>query len=340
MMEQRKPPHLLLTGTQKSAILMMLLGEDGAAEILRNLSPKEAQSLGSEMYSVKDIDQETVNHVLNEFLSIVRQQTGLGFGSGNYIKNVFTKALGDDKAESILTRITPSSSEKPIELLEWMDARSIAELISAEHSQIISLVLSYLEYDLAAEVLSLLPVELQPEIITRIATLETVQPDALLNLQEILQKKFKENASVKATKIGGIEAAAKIINFSNNSIEKKILEKIKENDADLLLAIQDRMFIFDNLILSDERALQTLLREVEEEVLALALKGADEVLRDKLLSCMSKRAASNIKDEIEVMGPVRLSEVQEAQKTIVSVARKLSDEGKIVLAGSGGEEMV
>ena len=339
-MEQRKPPHLLLTGTQKSAILMMLLGEDGAAEILRNLSPKEAQSLGSEMYSVKDIDQETVNHVLNEFLSIVRQQTGLGFGSGNYIKNVFTKALGDDKAESILTRITPSSSEKPIELLEWMDARSIAELISAEHSQIISLVLSYLEYDLAAEVLSLLPVELQPEIITRIATLETVQPDALLNLQEILQKKFKENSSVKATKIGGIEAAAKIINFSNTSIEKKILETIKENDADLLLAIQDRMFIFDNLILSDERALQTLLREVEEEVLALALKGADEVLRDKLLSCMSKRAASNIKDEIEVMGPVRLSEVQEAQKTIVSVARKLSDEGKIVLAGSGGEEMV
>ena len=339
-MEQRKPPHLLLTGTQKSAILMMLLGEDGAAEILRNLSPKEAQSLGSEMYSVKDIDQETVNHVLNEFLSIVRQQTGLGFGSGNYIKNVFTKALGDDKAESILTRITPSSSEKPIELLEWMDARSIAELISAEHSQIISLVLSYLEYDLAAEVLSLLPVELQPYIITRIATLETVQPDALLNLQEILQKKFKENSSVKATKIGGIEAAAKIINFSNNSIEKKILETIKEKDADLLLAIQDRMFIFDNLILSDERALQTLLREVEEEVLALALKGADEVLRDKLLSCMSKRAASNIKDEIEVMGPVRLSEVQEAQKTIVSVARKLYDEGKIVLAGSGGEEMV
>ena len=339
-MEQKKPPHLLLTGTQKSAILMMLLGEDGAAEILRNLSPKEAQSLGSAMYSVKDIDQETVNHVLNEFLSIVRQQTGLGFGSGNYIKNVFTKALGDDKAESILTRITPSSSEKPIELLEWMDARSIAELISAEHSQIISLVLSYLEYDLAAEVLSLLPVELQPEIITRIATLETVQPDALLNLQEILQKKFKENSSVKATKIGGIEADAKIINFSNNSIEKKILETIKENDADLLLAIQDRMFIFDNLILSDERALQTLLREVEEEVLALALKGADEVLRDKLLSCMSKRAASNIKDEIEVMGPVRLSEVQEAQKTIVSVARKLSDEGKIVLAGSGGEEMV
>ena len=339
-MEQKKPLHLLLTGTQKSAILMMLLGEDGAAEILRNLSPKEAQSLGSAMYSVKDIDQKTLNHVLNEFLSIVRQQTGLGFGSGNYIKNVFTKALGDDKAESILTRITPSSSEKPIELLEWMDARSIAELISAEHSQIISLVLSYLEYDLAAEVLSLLPVELQPEIITRIATLETVQPDALRNLQEVLQKKFKENSSVKATKIGGVEAAAKIMNFSDTAIEKKILETIKENDGDLLLAIQDRMFIFDNLILSDERALQTLLREIEEEVLALALKGSDEVLRDKLLSCMSKRAASNIKDEIEVMGPVRLSEVQEAQKTIVSVARKLSDEGKIVLAGSGGEEMV
>jgi flagellar motor switch protein FliG len=339
-MSQEKQPQLSLTGTQKSAILMMLLGEEGAAEILKNLSPKEAQILGREMYSVRDVRQETVNVILNEFLDIVREQTGLGFGTEGYIQNVFQKALGEEKAETILSRITPTESQKPIDLLEWMDARSIAELISTEHPQIISLVLSYLDHDLAAEVLTLIPEELRSEIITRIATLETVQPDALLNLQEILKQKFKQNSAIKATKIGGIEAAAKIMNFINANVEQKVLQQIKESDSDLLAAIQDQMFVFDNLGLSEERDLQTLLREIEEDTLILALKGVDEVLRDKLLSCVSKKAAANIRDEISIMGPVKLSEVQKAQKEIIATARQLAEEGKMILAGTGGEEMV
>lgn len=339
-MAEEKKHQNQLTGAQKSAILMMLLGEDGAAEILKNLSPKEVQSLGKEMYSVKNVGQETVNAVLNEFLDIVREHTGLGFGTDGYIQNVFQKALGDEKAETILSRITPTEAQKPIDLLEWMDARSIAELISTEHPQIISLVLSYLDHDLAAEALQFIPEELQPEIITRIATLDTVQPEALYNLQEVLKRKFKENTAVKATKIGGVEAAAKIMNFSNASTEQKVLQSMKETNSDLLTAIQDQMFVFENLSLSEERDLQVLLREVEEDILILALKGADEILREKLLSCVSKKAAANIRDEIEIMGPVKLTEVRKAQKQIVTIARELSAEGKLVLAGTGGEEMI
>lgn len=339
-MAEEKKHQNQLTGAQKSAILMMLLGEDGAAEILKNLSPKEVQSLGKEMYSVKNVGQETVNAVLNEFLDIVREHTGLGFGTDGYIQNVFQKALGDEKAETILSRITPTEAQKPIDLLEWMDARSIAEIISTEHPQIISLVLSYLDHDLAAEALQFIPEDLQPEIITRIATLDTVQPEALYNLQEVLKRKFKENTAVKATKIGGVEAAAKIMNFSNSSTEQKVLQSMKETNSDLLTAIQDQMFVFENLSLSEERDLQVLLREVEEDILILALKGADEILREKLLSCVSKKAASNIRDEIAIMGPVKLTEVRKAQKQIVTIARELSAEGKLVLAGTGGEEMI
>lgn len=339
-MAEEKKHQNQLTGAQKSAILMMLLGEDGAAEILKNLSPKEVQSLGKEMYSVKNVGQETVNAVLNEFLDIVREHTGLGFGTDGYIQSVFQKALGDEKAETILSRITPTEAQKPIDLLEWMDARSIAELISTEHPQIISLVLSYLDHDLAAEALQFIPEELQPEIITRIATLDTVQPEALYNLQEVLKRKFKENTAVKATKIGGVEAAAKIMNFSNSSTEQKVLQSMKETNSDLLTAIQDQMFVFENLSLSEERDLQVLLREVEEDMLILALKGADEILREKLLSCVSKKAAANIRDEIAIMGPVKLTEVRKAQKQIVTIARELSAEGKLVLAGTGGEEMI
>ena len=339
-MAEEKKHQNQLTGAQKSAILMMLLGEDGAAEILKNLSPKEVQSLGKEMYSVKNVGQETVNAVLNEFLDIVKEHTGLGFGTDGYIQNVFQKALGDEKAETILSRITPTEAQKPIDLLEWMDARSIAELISTEHPQIISLVLSYLDHDLAAEALQFIPEDLQPEIITRIATLDTVQPEALYNLQEVLKRKFKENTAVKATKIGGVEAAAKIMNFSNPSTEQKVLQSMKETNSDLLTEIQDQMFVFENLSLSEERDLQVLLREVEEDTLILALKGADETLRDKLLSCVSKKAAANIRDEIAIMGPVKLTEVRKAQKQIVTIARELSAEGKLVLAGTGGEEMI
>ena len=329
-----------LSGTQKSAILMMLLGEEEAAEILKNLSPKEVQHLGGAMYSVRNTDQETVNAVLDEFLAIIKKQTSLGLGAGNYIRNVLNRALGEDKAQSVLSRITPASSERPIEILDWMDGRSIAELLQDEHPQIIALIISYLDYSQASDVLNLLPEDLQPEIVQRIATLETVDPEALRELELVMQMKFKANTSLRSTKVGGVKAAAKIMNFTKANMEKRILGAIRRNDKDLMQAIQDNMFTFDNLGMSDDRSLQTLLRSVEPEDLIMALKGATVELQEKLFGCMSTRAAANIKDEMEVLGPVRLTEVQTAQKQIIEVARKMADEGTIVLAGRGGDEMV
>ena len=329
-----------LTGTQKSAILMMLIGEDEASEILRNLSPREVQHLGTAMYSVQGLDQETVNLVLDEFLAIIKAQTSLGMGAGNYIRNVMVKALGEDKSQSVLSRIAPSASARPIEILDWMDARSISELIADEHPQIIALVISYLDAGLGADVLGLLPENLQSEVIRRIATLQTVGPDALRELEQVMQKKFKANTSLRASQVGGVDAAARIMNFTKQNMEARIMKDIGKGDKGLMQAIQESMFLFDMLIMSDDKSLQTLLRMVDTDLLVLALKGADEPLQEKLFGCMSKRAAANIMDEMEALGPVRLTEVQSAQKEIINVARRLSDEGTIVLAGRGGDDLV
>ncbi len=329
-----------LTGTQKCAILMMLLGEDEAAEIMKNLSPKEVQTLGGAMYSVQGLPQETVNLVLDEFLAIIKGQTSLGIEGTSYIKNVLTKALGEDKAESVLGRITPQDSVKAIEILEWLDARSIAELILEEHPQIIALIISYLEPGIAADVLNLLPENIQSDIVKRIATLQTIQPEALSELNRVMQKVFSSNASLRASKVGGVQAAAKIMNFCKQDMEGRIMKDILKADKALMQGIQDNMFVFETLLLSDDKSLQTLLRAVDDELIILALKGADDELRSKLFGCMSQRAAANIQDEMEALGPVRLTEVQEAQKQIIAIARRMSDEGSIVLAGRGGDDFV
>jgi len=338
--EENTDPFEALTGTQKSAILMMLLGEEEASEIIRNLSPKEVQHLGSAMYSVQGLDQDTVNKVLDEFLEIIKQQTSLGLGSDSYIRNVLTKALGTDKAQSVLGRITPTSSNRPIEILDWMDARAIAEMVLDEHPQIISLIISYLEPSVGADVMNMLPVDLQADVIRRVATLETVQPDALRELEMVMQQKFAANTSLRASQVGGVKAAAALMNFTQQDTEQRIMKVLGKDDKDLMQAIQENMFLFENLIESDDRSLQTLLRSVETEDIVVAMKGADEALRDKLFACMSSRAAANIMDEMEALGPVRLTEVQDAQKAIINVARRLSDEGAIVLAGRGGDDFV
>ena len=329
-----------LSGTQKCAILMMLLGEEEASEILRNLGPREVQHLGSAMYSVQGLDQVTVNRVLDEFLAIIKAQTSLGISGGSYIKNVLTKSLGDDKAQTVLGKITPSDSNKAIEILDWLDARSIADLIIDEHPQIVALIISYLEPTTASDVLNFMPEERQSDYIRRIATLETVQPEALKELDRVMQKVFSSNASLRASKVGGVPAAAKIMNFLSGDNEAKIMKEILKEDKQLMLSIQDSMFVFETLLLSDDKSLQTLLRAVEDDLIILALKGADDELKTKLFGCMSQRAAANIQDEMEALGPVRLTEVQEAQKQIIAVARRMSDEGSIVLAGRGGDDYV
>ena len=338
--EEEKTAYERLSNTQKCAILMMLLGEDEAAEILKNLGPKEVQQLGKEMYTVQGLDQDTVNQVLDEFLSIIKTQTDLGMGSSNYIRNVMTKALGENKAQSVLGRITPTESDKPIEILDWMDARSVAELISDEHPQIMSLIISYLDAGVAADVLVLLPEDVQSDIIHRIATLETVQPDALAELERVMQLKFKTNTSLRASSVGGVKAAAQIMNFTKQNMEQRIVKALGEKDRLLAKEIQESMFTFDTLILMDDRSMQTLIRNIDQEILIIALKGTDEELKKKIFSSMSQRASANIQDEMEVLGPLRLTEVQEAQKAIINTARTMSDEGTIVLAGRGGDDFV
>ncbi len=338
--EDDKSTYDKLNNTQKCAILMMLLGEDEASEILRNLGPKEVQQLGKEMYNVQGLDQDTVNQVLDEFLAVIKQQTDLGMGSSNYIKNVMTKALGENKAESVLGRITPTESNKPIEILDWMDARSVAELISDEHPQIMALIISYLEPGVSADVLSLLHEDIQSDIIHRIATLETVQPDALAELERVMQLKFKTNTSLRASSVGGVKAAASIMNYTKQNMEQRVMKTLGEKNRNLAKEIQESMFTFDTLILMDDRSMQTLLRNVDQEILIIALKGTEDDLKDKIFASMSQRAAANIKDEMEVLGPIRLTEVQEAQKAVINVARTMSDEGTIVLAGRGGDDFV
>ena len=329
-----------LNAVQKAAVLMMLFGEDTSAQILNTLSPAEVQLLGEAMYTVQDVDHDTVDTVLNEFLAQVGAQTGLGVGAGGFLRRVLDKALGTHRAQSVMSRIMPANSERPIEILDWMDPSAIAELILDEHPQIMALVIASLDYAQGADVLKQLPPEAQPEIIHRIATLNTVQPDALRDLEEVMRAKFKANTTLRASQIGGVKAAARIMNFTRQDMEERIMKDLRKADKTLTETIQDNLFVFDYLIKSDERALQTVLREVETETLVMALKGADTALRNKLLGCVSQRAAANITDEMESMGPVRLSQVQDAQKQVISVARRLSDEGRITLAGRGGEKMV
>ena len=329
-----------LTGTQKSAILMMMLGEDHAASVLASLNPREVQHLGAAMYSVRGVDQKTVNAVLDDFIKNFWHQSGLGGKSETYIQNALIKALGSEKALSVLSRITPASRKRPIEILDWVSPPAIAEMIVDEHPQIIALVISNLERELAASTLALMPEGLHADIITRIAKLTTVQPNALKDLERVMQSKFKANTSARSSQFGGVKTAAEIMNFTPQAMGQRISSNIRKVDKEIMEAIQDNMFVFDNLADTDNRSLQTLLRGVETDLLVLALKGANQHLREALLSGVSSRAAQDIYDELEVLGPVRLSDVQEAQTKIISIARRMSEDGDIVLAGSGGEQMV
>ena len=256
------------------------------------------------------------------------------------MRRVLDEALGSHKAQSVLSRIVPRNSERPIEILDWMDPAAVAELIIDEHPQITALVIASLDYAQAAAVLGLLPYEQQPDVIRRIATLHTVQPDALHQLEDVMRAKFKANTTLRASQIGGVKSAARIMNFTRQEMEERIMKGVRKEDKALSEDLQDNLFVFDYLIKSEDRALQTVLREIDTDTLVLALKGATPALHDKLLRCVSQRAAASISDEIEAMGPVRLSAVLEAQKQVITVARRLADAGTITLAGRGGEKMI
>jgi len=329
----------MLSNTQKTAIIMMVMGEDEASNVIQHLQPREVQALGAAMVSVSNVKQGAVDMVLDEFVSTMKKQTNLSMGTNDYVKRVMTSALGEDKAASVLNRIMPTKASRGLDILNWMDSRSIAEMIRGEHPQIISIIISFLEYQLGADVLHFLPEELRPEIIMRIAQLETIQPEALEELETIMQKQFSSNSAVKSSTVGGIKAAAKIMNFTKSDLEFKIMGTLADRDEDLMGRIQDNMFTFDNLEAVDNRSIQVLIRNVEQELLMVAMKGADDLVKDKFFSNMSTRAAEMFKDDMESKGPMRISEVEEAQKEILRTARRLSDSGEMMLS-AGGDDFV
>jgi len=329
-----------LSGTQRAAVLLLTLGEDNAAEVLKHMGPKEVQKVGSAMAGMTNVPREQVSRVLEYFSETVQEQTALGVGSEDYIRTVMIEALGEDKAKGVMDRILLGSSTKGLEALKWMDARAVAELIRLEHPQIQAIVLSYLDNDHAAEVIRFFPERTRHDVLLRIATLDGIQPSALQELDDILERQFQGNQNVQSSSVGGIKAAADILNFVDSSIEGEIMEAIKDADAELGQQIQDLMFVFDNLIDVDDRGIQALLREVSSETLILALKGADQSMKDKIFNNMSKRAAEMMRDDLENKGPVRLSEVEGAQKEILAIARRMSESGEIALGGKGAEQFV
>ncbi|MFV2059482.1 MAG: flagellar motor switch protein FliG [Gammaproteobacteria bacterium] len=329
------------SGVERSAILLMSLGENDAAEVLKHMSPKEVQKLGEAMTSLKKINKEDVSEVLSEFCGEIDSQTSLGIGSEDYLKKVLIGALGEDKANNVIDRILLGRHSKGLEALKWMDPRAVAEIIRLEHPQIISIVLSYLDSDQAAEVLAALPEKTRPDILMRIASLDGIQPNAIHELDDILEKQFSGNTdNVKSSGVGGLKTAANILNFMDSSSEGAIMDQVRESDGELSESIEELMFIFDNLVDVEDRGIQSLLREISSENLVLALKGSDDGVKDKILKNMSKRAAEMLVDDLETKGPVKLSEVELAQKEILSIARRMSESGEISLGGSGAEEYV
>lgn len=335
----QESPLTNLSGPEKSAILMMALGEESAAQIFAQLDPREVQKIGQAMAVLNNVTRPQIQAALDEFADDLENQTGLALGTNDYIRNVLTKALGEDKASGVLDRISADGQQNNLEFLKWMDARSIAEIIRYEHPQIIAIVLSHLESDQGAEILQMLPENMRMDIVMRVSRLEGVSPQALAELDDIMERQASGSASGKSSKVGGVKVAAGLMNFLESSTEEELMASIKEADEDLGNEIEELMFVFANLVDVDDRSLQLLLREVPSDKLLLALKGADTELQTKFFGNMSKRAAEMMKDDLEAMGPTKLSDVEGAQKEVLQVARQLADEGKINLGG-GGDEFV
>ena len=325
-------------GINKSAILLMTLGEDEAAEVMKYLEPKEVQKISAAMVTLRNLSREQIADVFEEFHEVAAEKTTIGMDSKDYISNMLKKALGDDKAAGLLDRILHNSDTSGIESLKWMDPASIADLIANEHPQIIATIMVHLEPDLAASVLSMMTERTRNDVMLRIATLDSVQPSALHELNDVLLKLLSSNISKKSIK-GGTKTAAEILNYIG-STQENVLESVRGHDADLAQKIMDEMFVFEDLLEIDDRGIQLVLREVQSESLIVALKGAGEELREKIFKNMSQRAAEMLREDLESKGPVKLSEVEAEQKEILKVVRRLADEGQIMLGGKGEEAYV
>ncbi len=327
-------------GLEKSAMLLLSLGEDAAAEVLKHLGPKEVQKLGHAMAAVKSVPREKIEQLIDEVGAHTAKGASLS-ADQDMIRSMLTKALGDDKAANLIGRILQGGDTAGIESLKWMDAATVADLIKNEHPQIIATILVHLEYDHAGEILKLFTERLRNDVLLRIATLDGVQPVALRELNEAMTRLMAgASANVKKAAMGGIRHAAEILNFVGQAAETSIVDNVREYDPDLAQKILDEMFVFENLMEVDDRGIQLLLREIQSDSLILALKGASPELREKIFKNMSQRAAEMLKEDLESKGPVRLSEVEAEQKEIIKIARRLADEGQIQLGGKGADDQM
>jgi flagellar motor switch protein FliG len=324
-------------GVMKSAILMLAIGEDEAAEVMKYLTPKEVQKLGAAMATLKSVGREQVETTVNDFLNEADASSDFGLDSDEYIRSVLKKALGD-KADSVLDRILHNSDSSGIESLKWMDAGTVAELIKDEHPQIIATILVHLDADHASEILSQFTDRLRQDALLRIATLDGVQPTALKELNEVLGKLLSGNDSLKKQSMGGVKVAAEIMNYFGGDVETSVMEGLRNYDEDLAQQIMDTMFVFDDIINIDDKGIQVMLREVQSETLIIALKGTTAEMREKIFKNMSSRAAEMMREDLESKGPVKLSEVEAQQKQMLQIVRRLADEGQIMLGGKGGDD--
>lgn len=323
-------------GIEKGAMLLLSLGEDDAANVLKHLGPREVQKLGEAMAALKSIPRERIESVLDDFSSATGEDAPIS-ADEQTIRAMLTKALGEDRAGHLLSNIAQSGDIAGIEALKWLDAAAVADLIKEEHPQIIATVLAYLEPDAAGNIVKLFPDRLRSDVLLRVATLDTVKPQALHELNEALTRVMSGPQAGRNAALGGIRSAADILNFVGAAQQTAIVDSVREYDPELAQKILDEMFVFENLIDLDDRGIQLLLREVQSESLILALKGASEGLREKIFKNMSQRAGDMLKDDLEAKGPVRLSEVEREQKEILKVARRLAEEGQLML-GTGGDD--
>jgi flagellar motor switch protein FliG len=327
-------------GLENAAILLMSLGEEDAANVFRHLSPKEVQGLGETISKLKSIPRERVDEVLEQFSRLAGTNSSLVGDTDEYVRSVLRKALGDDKATLLLDRIMHGDDTSGIESLKWMDAVSVAELLRLEHPQIVAALLVHLDHEHAAEVLKLFSERQRNEVLVRVATLDGIQPSALKDLNEVMNKVLAGGDRSRKASLGGVKAAAEMLNLMGNAIETSVLDYVREADNDLAQKIMDNMFSFDDLVKIDDKGIQALLREVQSESLVVALKGATPEMREKVFKNMSTRAAETLREDLDGRGPVRVSEVEAEQKEMLKVVRRLADEGQIVLGGGGGDDFV
>lgn len=332
-------PTRQFTGVERAAVLMMLVGEEEAAAILQKLDPEEVRRLGSAMFAVADVSEDEVGLVLDDFVDRARERTGIAFDPRPRVEAVMTRALGPEKAEGVLARITPQEAVCGIDLLDWLDAPEIAQMLEKEHPQIAAVLIANLDPAIGSQVLELLPEAAQPDILHRIAKLGPITPEAVETLRAMIASRAGSGAPAAGFQLGGTKEAAKLLQGARKATEQRVMPKLFKMDKDVAKAIEEAMFVFDNLLEMDDKNLGTLIRNIDGDVLVRALKGVDEAARNRFLGCMSARAADGIRDEMEARGPMKLTEVLDAQKMVIQIARTLAKDGTIQM-GAGDDDYV